>query len=128
MIHDDDNDETNNEKPGQPTPPQSGYAKPPEAHQFKKGKSGNLRGRPKGAQGKRKIAEKVLLEVHEVIEDGRTVRRTTLELILIALRNEAFAGNNRAFKAFEKLDVVCDPRKPASPVGCLVVPGRLTRN
>ena len=59
-MQDHDNDETTIEKPGQPTPPQLGYAKPPEAHQFKKGKSGNLRGRPKGAQGKRKIAEKVL--------------------------------------------------------------------
>lgn len=126
MQNEEDNDSSDPLPPG---PPAScaGYKAPPVANQFRKGRSGNPKGRPNGAQGRRKIAEKVLLEEHDVVEYGRTVRRTTLELILIALRNEAFTGNNRAFKAFEKLDVAYDPQKPALHASSLVVPGRLTK-
>lgn len=76
--------------PAGPPKPRIGYKAPPEAHRFQKGKSGNPRGRPKGAKGKRPIAEKVLREKHEVVEGDRTVRRTTLELILLALLHKAF--------------------------------------
>lgn len=93
----------------------------------KKGKSGNPRGRPKNAQSKRKIAEKVLLEEHEVLEGGRPVRRAALDLVLRILSHKAFAGDNRAFKALEKLDLQYDPQEPTSVPGYLVVPGRLTK-
>ncbi len=125
-MHDDNSDKQEADPPVGPPKPRTGYTAPPAAHRFKKGKSGNPRGRPKGAKGKRRIAEKVLLEEHEIVEGGRAVRRTTLELTLLALRNKAFEGNNRAFKAFEKLDVAYDPQPPTKPAGVLVVPGRLT--
>lgn len=107
--------------------PTAGYGRPPKAHQFCKGRSGNPRGRAKGAKGKRKIAEQILLEDHVIRENGRKVRRTTLELILITLRNLAFDGNNRAHKLFGKLEAEYDPPPPDKPAGCLVVPGRLTK-
>jgi hypothetical protein len=84
------------------------------------------RGRPKGAMGKKQIAQKVLLERHEVIEGGRTVTRTTLELVLLAYRNQAFEGSSRAFKDLEKLAAKFDPQPPTKRAGVLVVPGRLT--
>lgn len=103
-----------------------GYKAPPAEHQFKKGQSGNLRGRPKGAKGKRQIAEKVLLEKHEVVEGDRKVQRTTLELILLTLRNKSFEGSNRAFRDLEKLAAKYDPQPPTQRAGILLVPGRLT--
>ncbi|MBL8882403.1 MAG: hypothetical protein JNL45_05040 [Hyphomicrobium sp.] len=122
----DDNDEMAMDVPVGPPKPRRGYKAPPEAHQFKKGRSGNPRGRPKGAKGKRQIAEKVLLEKHEVVEGDRKVQRTTLELILLTLRNKSFEGSNRAFKDLEKLAAKYDPQPQTKRVGLLVVPGRLT--
>lgn len=122
----DDNDEMALDVPVGPPKPRMGYKAPPEAHQFKKGRSGNPRGRPKGAKGKRQIAEKVLLEKHEVVESDRKVQRTTLELILLTLRNKSFEGSNRAFKDLEKLAAKYDPQPQTKRAGLLVVPGRLT--
>ncbi len=109
-----------------PPKPRRGYKAPPAEHQFKKGQSGNLRGRPKGAKGKRQIAERVLLEKHEVVEGDRKVQRTTLELILLTLRNKSFEGSNRAFKDLEKLAAKYDPQPQTQRAGILLVPGRLT--
>ena len=111
---------------GPPSEPRVGYKTPPKEYQFKKGKSGNPKGRPKGAEGKAKAARKVLLEQHVVWENDRPVPRTTIELVLLTLRQQAFAGNNRAFKLMEKLAADYDPQKPTKRGGRLVVPGRLT--
>ena len=111
---------------GSPSEPRVGYKTPPKEHQYKKGKSGNPKGRPKGAQGKAKTARKVLWEKHPVTENDRTVTRTTIALVLLTLRQLAFAGNNRAFKVMEQLAADYDPQKPTKRAGLLVVPGRLT--
>lgn len=109
-----------------PPKPRRGYKAPPAEHQFQKGQSGNPSGRPKGAKGKRQIAERVLLEKHEVVERDRKVQRTTLELILLTLRNKSFEGSNRAFKDIEKLAAKYDPQPQTQRAGILLVPGRLT--
>ena len=126
-MHDDHEDEANAPFPAGPPKVSAGYKAPPDKHQFQKGKSGNPRGRPKGANGRRRIVERVLLEEHDIVEDGREMRRTTLELILLALRNKAFEGNNRAFNEWEKIDSDYDPPQSDKPEGVLVVPGRLTK-
>ena len=126
-MHDDNHDEPDATIAIGPPKPRAGYKAPPEQHRFEKGKSGNPRGRPKNAQSKRKIAEKVLLEEHEVLEGGWPVRRAALDLVLRILSHKAFAGDNRAFKALEKLDLQYDPQEPTSVPGYLVVPGRLTK-
>lgn len=111
---------------GQPGEPGVGYKVPPKEHRFKKGESGNPKGRPKGAQGKAKAARNVLWERHVVSENDRQVTRTAIELVLMTLRQLAFAGNNRAFKVMEQLAADYDPQKPTKRAGLLVVPGRLT--
>lgn len=111
---------------GAPSEPRVGFKAPPKEHQFKKGKSGNPKGRPKGKQSNAKIAQKVLWETHVVSENDRTKTRTTIELILLTLRQLTFAGNNGAFKLMDKLAAEYDPQKPKNSAGRLVVPGRLT--
>lgn len=111
---------------GPPGETRVGYKAPPKEHRFKKGKSGNPKGRPKGAQGRAKVARKVLWEQHVVRETNRRVTRTTIELVVLTLRQLAFAGNNRAFKVMQQLEADYDPQKPKKRAGLLVVPGRLT--
>lgn len=107
--------------------PNTGYKRPPENARFKTGKSGNPSGRPKGAKGQGPIVEKVLLEEHSVVERGRDVTRTALELIVLTLRNRAFEGDTKACKDLQKLLAKYDPNaQERVRGGLLVVPGRLT--
>lgn len=70
-----------------------GYGKPPKHSRFRKGVSGNRKGRPKG---KRNIAT-VMAEVLEetiVINDGGVRKRVTkLEAALKQMANKAVAGD-----------------------------------
>lgn len=122
----DDNPPEDEERAVGPLKPRRGYKAPPAEHQFRKGQSGNPSGRPKGAKGKRQIAERVLLEMHDVVEGDRKIQRTTLELILLTLRNKSFEGSNRAFKDLEKLAARYDPQPLTQRAGILLVPGHLT--
>jgi len=61
-----------------------GYGKPPKASQFKRGKSGNPRGRPKGSL---RLATDLAAELGEQItvrEDGRS-RRVSKQRALISI-------------------------------------------
>lgn len=73
----------------------SGYMKPPKEHQFKKGKSGNPKGRPKEPDTVQKAVARVLKRKVKAGPDGRTV--TILDALAIRLRQEALKGNRRAF-------------------------------
>ena len=73
-----------------------GYGRPPRHSRFKPGRSGNPRGRPKGAASCKTIVQRLALQEHEVVEHGRKRRRTTLALVLIVLRMRAAEGNARA--------------------------------
>jgi Family of unknown function (DUF5681) len=80
-----------------------GYGRPPRHSRFKPGRSGNPRGRPKGAVDRKTIVERVFLARHTVIEQGKRRQRTVLELVLLALRNRAIDGNSKAFSKFHDL-------------------------
>ena len=69
---------------------QVGYGKPPMVRRFKT--SGNPNGRRKGAKNRKTIVRQVAQERHTVIENGQRIRRSTLELVLIRLRNMGMTG------------------------------------
>jgi hypothetical protein len=54
----------------------SGYARPPKAHQFKPGESGNPRGRPKGARNLRTDLSEIMKKKVSVRESGKQRRIT----------------------------------------------------
>ena len=73
-----------------------GYKKPPKATQFKKGTSGNPKGRPKG---KRNMATVILdtFKTKVVInENGRRRQVTKLEAGMMQLANKSASGDLRA--------------------------------
>lgn len=106
-----------------------GYGKPPTEHRFKPGQSGNPRGRPKGAKGRRAIAKRVLMEKHRAdpTGTGKSKQYTAIELTLIILKQLAASGDQRAFKAFTGLEKTFGPVDlNGKKVGYLVVPEELT--
>ncbi len=103
-----------------------GYGKPPMIRRFKSGESGNRRGRPSGSKNHKTIVRKIMNEMHAVTVDGRRRRRSTLELILIALRNRMAEGNARAFRAYKKFLAKYEPQGTHPKLGCLVVPAAIT--
>lgn len=103
-----------------------GYGKPPMKRRFKPDQSGNRWGRPAGSKNRKTIVRMIANETHTVTEDGRQRRRSTHELMLLALRNFAAEGNLRAFRAFEKYLTKYEPQESRSNHGVLVAPAAMT--
>jgi hypothetical protein len=90
--------------------------------QFRPGRSGNAKGRPKGSESRKKIMTRVMAEMHVVTEHGKRRRRSTLDLILISLRNRAAEGDGRAFQALHDWLERFEPRPSSQEVGYLLIP------
>ncbi len=109
-----------------PTDYKVGYGKPPLIRRFKSGESGNRRGRPRGSKNRKTIVREIANEMHTVTEEGRRRRRSTLELMLLALRNRAAEGDVRAFRAYKKYLAKFEPQETPSKGGYLVAPAEMT--
>jgi hypothetical protein len=75
-----------------------GYGRPPVETRFKKGVSGNPRGRPKGARNFASIVAATLGERVVVNENGRRKRITKLEAAFKQLVNRAAGGEARSIQ------------------------------
>ncbi len=120
---------SNRENDGSEQPPaheEVGYGKPPTRRRFRK--SGNLKGRPKGSKNCKTIVKAIAGEMHTVLENGKHRRRSTLELVLLRLRNMALEeGNDRAFEELHRLIKAYQPQATSDGAGCLVVPAEMTQ-
>lgn len=85
--------------------PQVGYKKPPKASRWKKGQSGN----PKGRKPKEKIEDlqivfdQILVETVTVKMNGRTQTMTKLEAMIEQIRTKALQGEPKAIRALLKM-------------------------
>jgi Family of unknown function (DUF5681) len=75
-----------------------GYGRPPKATQFKKGQSGNPKGRPKGSRPIGAVLQEILGQRIAVTENGRTRRLPALEVMLRRLANDAMRNEPVALK------------------------------
>jgi len=73
-----------------------GYGRPPGEHRFKPGRSGNPRGRPKGAKNEEMILNNLLNRRIEIRESGRLRKITVLEAMLLKFAEEALKGDPKA--------------------------------
>jgi len=89
---------------------------------FQPGQSPNRKGRPKGARGRKQIVRQIALESHKIRENGEIRRRTTLDLVLLSLRNRAVGGDVRAFREVHQLLQRYAPQLAVKKGGFLIVP------
>lgn len=86
-----------------------GYGKPPRAHRFKLGQSGNPKGRPKGARGINALTRALLEKKVEMRIGGKTRKVMAIEAITMKLLELASKGNPRAidqcFKLYGRLRI-----------------------
>ena len=72
-----------------------GYGKPPKHTRFKKGQSGNPKGRPKGSRNFSSDVKKILKQPVRVSTGGKTKTVSTQFAALQRLREKALNGNDR---------------------------------
>jgi hypothetical protein len=77
---------------------QVGYGKPPRHTQFKRGQSGNPRGRPSGSKNFATLLSEVLNEPVVVTEKGGRKTMTKQHAIVTQLVNQSLKGNLPATK------------------------------
>ncbi len=110
-----------------PTTYDIGYCKPPKATQFRKGQSGNPRGRRKTTKTPREVLKQALNRTMSVRQDGQVTRMSTLEVIINSLTHLAMKGDTRAVAQVLRLIQELDVAGPEpGQYGVLVVPGRAT--
>jgi hypothetical protein len=73
-----------------------GYGRPPRAHQFKPGQSGNPKGRKKGIKNEATILHDLLQHKVTLTERGKTRKVSLLEAILRKLAEDCLKGNIRS--------------------------------
>ena len=81
-----------------PQPYAIGYGKPPVHSRFKRGQSGNPRGRPKAAHSLRTFVSDILLEKVPIRANGQDRKITRLEALLLKQVELAGKGNPRALE------------------------------
>jgi hypothetical protein len=72
-----------------------GYGKPPKRSQFKKGESGNPRGRPKGSKNLMTLIKRELDSQITVEQNGKKRKIRRKEALVKSLVNDALKGKDR---------------------------------
>ena len=101
------------------------YRKPPEHSRFKKGQSGNPRGRPPGAKNPTTLLNDALNEPVTVTENGRRRKITKREAVIKQLVNKSASAEARSLKILLDLmlNLEARARSSAAPTTPAVGPG-----
>ena len=90
-----------------------GYAKPPQYTRFRKGQSGNPKGRPKGLQSFARLARQAFNEKIAIRENGERRTITKLQAALKQLANKAASGDAAAIREVLRVQAVIAEIIPA---------------
>jgi Family of unknown function (DUF5681) len=95
-----------------------GYGSPPREHQFRPGRSGNPRGRPKGAKSEATILRNLLNRKLDIREGRRARKITVFEAILLRFRDDALKGNTKsaAFLFNRYARIQADESQPSADI------------
>jgi len=92
-----------------------GFGKPPKPSQFRKGFSGNPKGRPKGRRNLAAVLERTLREKVVINENGVRRTITKLEAAVKQLVNQAASGDLGAMRQLSALAGSKDDEQLAPP-------------
>ena len=97
-----------------------GYGKPPKSSQFKKGRSGNPKGRPRGSVNPDSLLMREL-ESHIIVnENGRRSQISKADALFKQIVNSALSGNSTAirlvYRQLERVQARADAVIEAQPV------------
>ena len=73
-----------------------GYGRPPRKHQFKKGQSGNPKGRPKGSRNFKTIVCETLKSPVQVLSNGKRRKISMIDAAMLRLKDKAIRGEQRS--------------------------------
>jgi hypothetical protein len=99
-----------------------GYRKPPRHTKFRKGRSGNPGGRPKGTLNGVTVLQRAFRETITVTDagSGRTKKMTKLELACRQLANKAAAGDHRSIRLAMQLLQGAEDADPHQPIQIVI--------
>jgi hypothetical protein len=80
-----------------------GFGKPPERNRFKKGESGNRKGRPKGALNIATILERISRETITINKNGKRKTINKFEAAMTRLADKAAGGDLKALQLWTAL-------------------------
>ena len=96
-----------------------GYGRPPKSGQFKKGQSGNPKGRPRNAKGVRASMKRELDRKMTIRVEGNDVQVSKAEALGMQIANKALKGDPKAIVEVLKLDAelfgLAETSPPAEP-------------
>lgn len=110
-----------------------GYGKPPQNFRFKKGRSGNPRGRPKGALNMATVLARTLREKVVIDANGKRKTVSKLEAAIAQLVSKAMSGDAHAIRylcqlaSAEERSVVVEPTTQLSETDQKVMANVLKR-
>jgi len=94
-----------------------GYCNPPKHTRFKKGESGNPKGRPRGTLNMAAVLARTLREKVIINENGQRKTVTKLEAAVKQLVNKAASGDLRALRHLADLVVSAEERAAQALAG-----------
>jgi hypothetical protein len=92
-----------------------GFGNPPKTSQFRKGSSGNPKGRPKGRRNLATVLERTLQEKVVINENGVRRTITKLEAAMKQLVNQAASGDLGAMRQLSALAGAAEEERVAPP-------------
>lgn len=109
-----------------------GYKKPPKHSQFKKGQSGNSKGRPKGSKNANTLIHEIANEVITVrARNGKLIKKRRIEIMFENLTTSGIKHDvpsaKLAFDIMKKTGYFDEPEENKTHGGVLIVPHSLTK-
>lgn len=89
---------------------ETGYMKPPKSGQFKSGQSGNPKGRPSGSKNTYKLLDDIVNEKVQITKNGRPVRISKKQAMLLQAVNKAVQGDLKALQTLLPMMTAADDR------------------
>ncbi|MGX9431815.1 MULTISPECIES: DUF5681 domain-containing protein [Bradyrhizobium] len=99
-----------------------GRVPPPTKMRFRKGRSGNPRGRPKGAVSLERLTRDFALKTQTVSVSGKPERMNRLQIAILKLKALAATGQPGAVALLDQLRGTITAKEPEHNGGFLVVP------